>query len=69
VLTATDTLLTTQLQLARQIYQEKIDYMNLLRNAGHLTFVDAASTTRPASTQPDDLETTTPQINGSATQP
>ena len=68
VLTATDTLLSTQLQLARQVYQKKIDYMNLLRNAGHLTFDDAAPTTRP-STEPSDLETTTPEVVGPSTLP
>jgi outer membrane protein len=68
ILTAQDQLLSTQLQLATQEYQEKINYLNLLRVAGHLTFADAAPTTLP-STEPSDLETTTPNVIQSTTEP
>jgi outer membrane protein TolC len=69
VLTAQDQLLSTQLQLATQEYQQKINYLNLLRVAGHLTFADAAPTTLP-STEPNDLlETTTPNVVQSTTEP
>jgi outer membrane protein len=69
VLTAQDNLLSTQLQLATQVYQEKIAYLNLLRVAGRLTLAAAAPSTRPANEPNDLLETTTPDVIRSTTLP
>ncbi|HUB27330.1 MAG TPA: TolC family protein [Tepidisphaeraceae bacterium] len=69
VLTAEDTLLSTQLQLATQIYQEKINYLNLLRVAGNLT-IDSAITQPGATTEPaNELEITPPSAYRSTTLP
>jgi outer membrane protein TolC len=69
VLTSVDALLSTQLQLATQVYQRKIAYLNLLRVAGHLTFNDAAPSTKPSSEENDLLETTTPDVVHTRQQP
>jgi outer membrane protein TolC len=69
VLTAQDSLLSSQLQLATQVYQRKIAFLNLLRVAGHLTFVDAAPTTVPFDEERDLLETTTPDVVHARLQP
>jgi outer membrane protein TolC len=61
VLTAQDNLLSTQLALATQEYQEKIAYLDLLRVDGQLTFAAAAPPQRP-STEPSDMEFTTPNV-------
>jgi outer membrane protein len=69
VLTAEDTLLSTQLQLATQIFQEKISYLNLLRVAGNLT-IDSAITKAGATTQPEnELEINPPSAIRATTPP
>jgi len=61
VLTAQDNLLSTQLALATQEYQEKIAYLDLLRVDGQLTFAAAAPPQHP-STEPSEMEFTTPNV-------
>jgi outer membrane protein len=47
VLTAQDTLLTTQLQLTTEEFNQKTAYLNMLRAVGRLNLTAAQSTTRP----------------------
>jgi outer membrane protein TolC len=61
VLTAEATLLSTQLQLATEIYQEKITYLNLLRVAGRLDLLSATPSTQPTTEPASKYETTTPK--------
>ncbi|MGA2232026.1 MAG: TolC family protein [Tepidisphaeraceae bacterium] len=60
VLTAQAALLSTQLSLATQEYQEKINYLDLLRVSGRLTLADATPTTHPSTEPADLIEITTP---------
>jgi TolC family type I secretion outer membrane protein len=69
VLTAQDQLLSTQLQLATQEYQEKIAYLNLLRVAGHLTVADAGVVAHAVIERNNPAEITTPEVIHSTTAP
>lgn len=69
VLTAEDDLLSTQLQLATQEYQDKINYLDLLRVAGRLTLKDAAPNAQPTTEPGNPLETTTPNVVQSTVRP
>jgi outer membrane protein TolC len=60
VLTAQAALLSTQLSLATQEYQEKIYYLQLLRVTGRLTMADTNPTTHPSTEPADIIEITTP---------
>jgi outer membrane protein len=62
VLTAQAQLLSTQLSLATQEYQEKINYLDLLRVSGRLTMADATPTTHPSTEPADIIEITTPDV-------
>jgi len=67
LLTAQSQLLSTQLQLAKEEYQEKIEYMNLLRVTGRLNLVAAAPTTQPVLHPDEQIEVTVPEVTRSTT--
>jgi outer membrane protein len=69
VLTAQTALLTTQLQLATEEYQNKIDYLNLIRVTGRLNLLVAEPNTRPTTQAAENLETTTPEVIKPSTLP
>jgi outer membrane protein TolC len=65
VLTAQDTLLTTQLQLTTQQFNQKTAYLNMLRTIGKLNLTVALSATRPSEQRLRELATqpaTSPSI-------
>jgi outer membrane protein len=57
VLTALNTLLTSQLQLTTEQFAQKTAYFNLLRNVGKLNLAMALSATRPSEQQIRQLAT------------
>lgn len=69
VLTAVDALLSTQLQLATQEYQEKIAYMTLLQKVGVLNLAVAVPTMQPTTAPADLREITTPDVVRRTTRP
>jgi outer membrane protein TolC len=57
VLTAQDTLLSTQLQLTEEQFTQKTAYFNLLRSVGQLQQTVAESATRPSQVRLQQLAT------------
>ena len=57
VLQAQATLLSTQLQLTTEQFEQKTAYFNLLRTAGQLSYASVQSTTRPSEQQLRELAT------------